>query len=152
MVVISKTSKLQHRKIYLLTCAPTEDSSQPARLFSLHCLQWRNFASLAIQNVSNEDSDQTVKMCWLIWIFNGYTCQKVCFLTLQLNFLTLPMLNKLRGVAHPLLIFSANEIIWSRLLIQIHILNDKQCSEEANGSGSALFAKLGYIWVQQDQG
>ena len=25
-------------------------------------------------------------------------------------------------------------------------------SEEANWSGSALFAKAGYIWVQQDKG
>ena len=32
-------------------------------------------------------------------------------------FLTLPMLNKLRGHAH---FYLANQITWSRLLIQIH--------------------------------
>ena len=46
----------------------------------------------------------------------------------------------------PLIIFS-HQIMWSRLLIQSHILNDKQCrsnqlaSEEANWSGSTLFVK-----------
>ena len=29
---------------------------------------------------------------------------------------------------------------------------DQLASEEANWSGSMLFAKAGYIWVQQDQG
>ena len=29
---------------------------------------------------------------------------------------------------------------------------DHLASEEANWSGSTLFAKAGYIWVQQDQG
>ena len=29
---------------------------------------------------------------------------------------------------------------------------DQLASDEANWSGSALFAKAGYIWVQQDQG
>ena len=29
---------------------------------------------------------------------------------------------------------------------------DKLASSEANWSGSALFAKAGYIWVQQDKG
>ena len=29
---------------------------------------------------------------------------------------------------------------------------DQLASEEANWSGSALFAKTGYIWVQQDWG
>ena len=49
--------------------------------------------------------------------------------------------------------FSVNQITWSRLLIHIHILNDKQCrsrSLEANWSWSTLFVKTGYIWVQQD--
>ena len=39
--------------------------------------------------------------------------------------LILVMLNKLRCHSHAY--FSANQITWSRLLIQIHILNDKQC-------------------------
>ena len=29
---------------------------------------------------------------------------------------------------------------------------DQLASEEANWSGSTLFAKTGHIWVQQDQG
>ena len=37
---------------------------------------WKNFASLAIQNVPSEDSDQTVRMSRLIWIFAGCTCPK----------------------------------------------------------------------------
>ena len=40
--------------------------------------------------------------------------------------LTIFLLNKLRCHTH--FSFSANQITWSRLLIQIHILNAKQCS------------------------
>ena len=61
------------------------------------------------------------------------------------------LLNKLSCHAH--FQFSANQMMWSRLLIQIHILNGKQCrsrSSEANWSGSTLFGKTGYIRVQQD--
>ena len=36
---------------------------------------WRNFASLAIQNELTEDSDQTARMRWLIWIFAGRTSE-----------------------------------------------------------------------------
>ena len=32
------------------------------------------------------------------------------------------------------------------------IYPDQLASEEANWSGSTLFAKAGYIWVQQDYG
>ena len=41
---------------------------------------WRNFASLVIQNVPREDSDQTAQMRKLIWIFAGRVCPKVRFL------------------------------------------------------------------------
>ena len=54
---------------------------------------------------------------------------------------------------------SANQIIWSMLLIQNYILlitdsadPEQLASSEANWSGSALFAKAGYIWAQQDKG
>ena len=65
--------------------------------------------------------------------------------------LTLVMLNKLRY--HTSLQFSANQITWSCLLIQIQILNGKQCrsksvgfhSSEANWSVSTLFAKTGHV-------
>ena len=60
------------------------------------------------------------------------------------------MLNKLRCQAY--FIFSANQITWYKLLIQIHILIDKQCRSETNWSGSTLFAKIGHIRVQQDKG
>ena len=45
---------------------------------------WRHFASLAIQNAHSKDSDQTVHLHSLIWIFAGCTCPKICFLILQL--------------------------------------------------------------------
>ena len=51
-------------------------------------------------------------------------------------------LNELRCRAHFSL--STNQITWSWLLIQIHILNDKQ--------GSTRFAKAGHFRDQQDQG
>ena len=44
----------------------------------------RNFASLAIQNASSEDSDQTARMRSLIWIFTGRTSSKVRFMTFRL--------------------------------------------------------------------
>ena len=50
-------------------------------LFGSLLSAWRNFASLAIQNAPSEDSDQTARMCRLIWIFAGRTCPKVRFLT-----------------------------------------------------------------------
>ena len=46
---------------------------------------WRNFASLAIQNASSEDSDQTVWMRRLIWSFAGRICPMLRFLTLRLK-------------------------------------------------------------------
>ena len=70
--------------------------------------------------------------------------------------MTLVMLNKFRCHTHFLLSFS--QITWSKLLIQIHILNgkhadpDQLASEEATWSGATLFAKTGHIRDQQDQG
>ena len=54
--------------------------------------------------------------------------------------LTLVMLNKLRWHAHFQL--SANQITWSRLLIQIHILNGKQCRSRSVG-----FFRCQLIWI-----
>ena len=58
------------------------------------------------------------------------------------------MLNKIRCHAH--FYFSANQITWSTLLIQIPIFNDsvdpdQLASSEANWSWSTLFAKAGHI-------
>ena len=57
-------------KIQISLCIPTVWSAS-----SLSA--WRNFASLAIQNVLSEDSDQTVWVHRLIWIFTGSTCLKL---------------------------------------------------------------------------
>ena len=38
---------------------------------------WRNFASLAMQNVPSEDFDQTARVRSLIWIFAGHTSEGV---------------------------------------------------------------------------
>ena len=49
--------------------------------------------------------------------------------------------------------FSANQITWFGLLLWLHILNDKQCkSRSVAFFRSTLFAKPGYIQVQQDKG
>ena len=45
----------------------------------------KNFASLVIQNVPSEDSDQTARMRSLIWIFAGLSCPKVRFLTFRIK-------------------------------------------------------------------
>ena len=50
------------------------------------------------------------------------------------------MLNKLRYHTH--FQFSANQITWSRLLIQIHILNGKQCRSRSVG-----FFRSQLIWI-----
>ena len=47
---------------------------------------WRNFASLAIQNVPSEDSDQSARMCRLIWTLAEHICLKLHFLTLWFTF------------------------------------------------------------------
>ena len=41
----------------------------------------------------NEQSDQTVRMRMLIWVFVGCTCLKVCFLTFWLNKLLIRLCN-----------------------------------------------------------
>ena len=56
------------------------------------------------------------------------------------HFLTLVLLNKLR--CHTYFQFSANQITWSSLLMQIHILNDKQCSSRSVG-----FFRSQLIWI-----
>ena len=62
-----------------------------------------------------------------------------------MDLFTLVLLNKLRCHTHFWL--SANQITWSRVLIQIHILEDKQLRSRSVGffTGSTLFAKAGHI-------
>ena len=63
-----------------LKSASTSNLFSVIKVFTFHM----NFASLAIQNVPSEDSDQTVQMHSLIRIFSGHTCPKVYFWLLQL--------------------------------------------------------------------
>ena len=55
-----------------------------------------------------------------------------------------------------LLIFSQSDYLIQIVAINSLMANsadpDQLASEEANRSGSTLFAKEGYIWVQQDKG
>ena len=57
-------------KKHVLTCAPTKTqiSLRESSFFA-----WRICVSSAIQNASNEDSDQTKRMRRLIWILTGRT-------------------------------------------------------------------------------
>ena len=75
------------------------------------------------------------------WIREYITIIHSKYEPLQIEFsLTLVMLNKLRCHAH--FQFSANQITWSRLLIQIHILNGKQCRSRSVG-----FFRSQLIWI-----
>ena len=67
------------------------------------------------------------------------------------------MLNKLRCQAH--FLFSANQMTWPRLLIQMtnseepdQLASSELASSEANWSGCTLFAKEEYVQVQHDKG
>ena len=72
-------------QISLHICAVWTESSFSA---------WRNFASLAVQKCTSEDSDQRVEMPRLIWIFTGQTGLKILFfLTMWITLLTLVLLN-----------------------------------------------------------
>ena len=66
--------------------------------------------------------------------------QKPTDLDLHCLSLTLVLLNKLRCHAH--FSFSASQITWSRLSLQIHILNCKQCRSRSVG-----FYRSQLIWI-----
>ena len=74
--------------MYLLTCAPNEDTDQPAHprsLIRVFVVRMKKPCFLAIQNAPNEDSDQTARKRRLVWILAWRTCQTVRFLTLRLK-------------------------------------------------------------------
>ena len=48
----------------------------------IHCPHEKNPASLAIQNAPSKESDQTVEMHMLIWIFAGHTFSDIVALYL----------------------------------------------------------------------
>ena len=82
------TIQSQYEKTYHLKYTPNEDSNQHAHLRSLikvFPVHMKKRSALAIQNKA---SDQTSWMRRLIWIFAGYTCPRVRFLSLQLNSVT----------------------------------------------------------------
>ena len=61
--------ELQHQKVYLQTCGPSEDSDQPAHLRSLIKIftdAWGIAKDAKFLHADNEDYDQTVQMCRLI--------------------------------------------------------------------------------------
>ena len=59
-------------------CTPNEDWNKPAHPGqSLRCPYEETLYPSTIQNALSEDSDQTVGMHMLIWIFAGRTCPTV---------------------------------------------------------------------------
>ena len=68
---------LQREQMSRRTCAPSDDSGQPAHHFWIA-------NEVKFLNEDNEGSDQTARMRRLIWDFVGRTYQKVRFLTLKL--------------------------------------------------------------------
>ena len=126
----------------------------------------KNFGSLATNWLHSKDSDQTGQLPRLIWSLLGayaillvlswagsnlkYTCRNNLHLLKYRahpgrarSLLSLVMLNKSKCHAH--FCFSANQITWSRLLIQIHILSDKQCRFRSVGFFRSFRSQL--IWI-----
>ena len=110
------------------------------------CSQFTVF-TLHIQTDRPEQIVQSQIRCCRIWSGSPMSATHSFFLNTSagrkmdlFKILTLIMLNKLRCYAH--FYFSANQITWFRLLIQIHILHDKQCRSRSVGfCGSQL------IWI-----
>ena len=64
---------------------PNEDSDQsahPRSLIRVVGVRMKKLCIFAIQNVSNENFNQTARMRRLIWNFTGRTCPEERFLTL----------------------------------------------------------------------
>ena len=70
---------------------------------------------------------------WLFRCIHSY-CLK--------NVLTLVMVNTSKLRCHTHFSFLANQITWSRFLIEIHIFNDKQCRSRSDG-----FFRSQLIWI-----
>ena len=70
-------SEPQGEKTYLRTCAPSEGSDQPVRIFTGRILDVSKF-----HHAGYKDANQQWGMRRLICVFFGYICQKVCFLIL----------------------------------------------------------------------
>ena len=75
-----------------------------------------------------------------VWVRSRPWSQMQRLILVSEGLLTLVMLNKLRCLAY--FQFSANQITWSGLLIQVHILNGKQCRSRSVG-----FFRSQLIWI-----
>ena len=66
----------QLERMYLLTCAPNEDSNQPVHPRSLISLRCPHEETLHpwLFKMRSEDSNQDAQMLRLIWSFTGRTC------------------------------------------------------------------------------
>ena len=90
----TKIYEPQHDKTNELTCAPSEDSDQPAKTqISLGIRPvWPESSLCALWvakdpkflHADSEDSDQTERMPRLIWVFAGQICHFVGFVTWRL--------------------------------------------------------------------
>ena len=77
------------RKRTFRTCAPSEDSDQPAHSRSLIRIFTGTFEKPKMRSVfrrKNEDADETALMHWLIWVVVGRICQYVPCLELRLKY------------------------------------------------------------------
>ena len=78
----------RHDKTIKMACAPSKDSDQPRhppsliRVFAVR----RPFGSLAIHWAHSEDSDQTIQLGRLNWVFSGRTGHFVGFVMLRLKY------------------------------------------------------------------
>ena len=81
----SFTNELPHDKTSKMTCPPSDDSDQLGHLPSLIrvslCAQWVA-KDPSFLHADSENSDQTVRMPRLIWVFVGRTCHFVCFVSI----------------------------------------------------------------------
>ena len=86
--------------------APGDNSDQfvhPPSLINLRCIE-----SVAVLRVHSEDSDQTVGMCRLVWVFAGRKWHFVCFVVLRLIYLQVPYcFRSLKHLVHTLTGFLA---------------------------------------------
>ena len=71
-----------HDKTKTMACAPSEDWDQPGHppcLIRVFAVRMKKAWSIATYSAHSEDSDQTVRMPRLIWVFAGRTCHFVGF-------------------------------------------------------------------------
>ena len=72
LFIFRRTVEPHRQKTYLRTCAPSDDSVQPA-----HSDQNFHWAHAKFIHAHNEDSDQAARTRRLICVFVGRTCPKV---------------------------------------------------------------------------